>query len=58
MEDIKRTTLCQCTKCNDVIEYTGGVPICPKCRGSLHFIRLNNQNDEKFLEKISNRFND
>lgn len=58
MDDIKRTTVCQCTKCNVVIEYKGGEPVCPECRGRLHFIRLSNLNDEIFLDEISSRFND
>lgn len=58
MDDIKRTTVCQCTKCNDVIEYSGGMPVCPKCNGRLHFIRLNNLSDEIYLEKLSLRFNE
>lgn len=58
MDDIKRTTVCQCTKCNEVIEYKGGKPVCPKCRGALHFIRLTNFADEIYLEKVSLQFND
>lgn len=57
-QDIKRTTLCQCTKCNTVIEYEGGMPVCPECGGRLHFIRMSNFSDEVFLEKLSLRFND
>lgn len=58
MEDIKRTTVCQCVKCNEVIAYSGGMPVCPNCGGKLHFIRLSNLSDEKFLEEVSTRFND
>ena len=58
MEDIKRTTLCQCTKCNSVTEYKGGFPVCPECNGKLHFIQLENHADEIYLSKLSITFSE
>lgn len=63
-EDIKRTTVCQCTKCNEVFDFSNkgegyiGIWGCPKCGGSIHIIQFENLSDEIYLNRLAITFND
>lgn len=63
MDDIIRMTVCQCLKCNEVFNYNekhgrGVDSTCPYCNGKIHIIRFANEDDERFLNGLSIRFND
>ncbi len=63
MDDIIRATVCQCLKCNEVFDYSekygeGIDSKCPYCNGKIHIIQFANENDERFLNRLSITFND